>query len=266
MNNRHPNTVGFRAMAESSKDRRIRAQAVDIVAQKTRIRELEERVAAFEKMTAELKERVECPVCLQLPREDSVPCCPRGHITCSPCLENLRKAGRMDCPTCRDPMGEGKSLLAKVVIKNLEHECSFPGCDMKLPFNMYKHHQEEECLYRKVMCPGVNVDCQALVPFGELDQHTRSCEDVVLAPGGRFSINVPPNTLYGDLDWPSSAAAAVPFDTGCIFIRVNKEGRLVYIDTVLGGTKDECRRVTVELHILKKNSEEAEFKFFTHPR
>ena len=251
-------------MAEASRDRRmIRAQALDIVAQRTRIRELEERVAAFEKMTAELKERVECPVCLQLPREDPVPCCPRGHITCSPCLENLRKAGRMDCPTCRDPMGEGKSLLAKVVIENLEHECSSPGCDMKLPLNKYKHHQEEECLYRKVMCPGSNVDCQALVPFCELDQHTRSCVDVVLIPTGRFPMFVLPNTWNRNLVWQSSA---VPFDTGCIFIRLNKEGGLVYIDTVLGGTKDECRTVTVELHILKKNSEEAEFKFFTHPR
>ena len=251
-------------MAEASRDRRmIRAQALDIVAQRTRIRELEEKVAAFEKMTAELKESVECPVCLQLPREDSVPCCPRGHITCSPCLENHRKAGRMDCPTCRDPMGEGKSLLAKVVIKNLEHECSFPGCDMKLPLNEIKQHQEEECLYRKVMCPGDNVRCQALVPFCELDQHIRSCVDVVLTPGGRFPMFVLPNTWNGDYAWPSFA---FPADTGCIFIKVNKEGGLVYIDTVLGGTKDECRTVTVELHIFKKNSEEAEFKFFTHPR
>ena len=250
-------------MAEASRDRRmIRTQALDIVAQRTRIRELEEKVAAFEKMTAELKESVECPVCLQLPREDSVPCCPRGHITCSPCLENHRKAGRMDCPTCRDPMGEGKSLLAKVVIKNLEHECSFPGCDMKLPLNKYKHHQEEECLYRKVMCPGDNVRCH-VVPFCELDQHIRSCVDVVLIPTGRFPMFVLPNTWNGDVAWPTFAS---PFDTGCIFIRINKAGGLVYIDTVLGGTKDECRRVTVELHILKKNSEEAEFKFFTHPR
>ena len=259
-------------MAEAAKDERIRELERKVASKDNRIRELEEnmrvneeKLAAFEKMTAELKERVECPVCLQLPREDSVPCCPRGHITCSPCLENHRKAGRMDCPTCRDPMGEGKSLLAKVVIKNLEHECSFPGCDMKLPLNKYKHHQEEECLYRKVMCPGANVRCQALVPFCELDQHTRSCEDVVLAPSGRFSITALPNIWNGDLDiiWPSFA---FPIDTGCIFIRLNKEGRLVYIDTVLDGTKDECRTVTVELHILKKNSEEAEFKFFTHPR
>ena len=158
-------------------------------------------------------------------------------------------------------MGEGKSLLAKVVIKNLEHECSFPGCDMKLPLDKFKQHQEE-CLYRKVMCPGDNVRCH-VVPFCELDQHIRSCVDVVLIPTGRFPMFVLPNTWNEDYAWPSFA---FPADTGCIFIKVNKEGGLVYIDTVLGGTKDECRTVTVELHILKKNSEEAEFKFFTHPR
>jgi len=38
------------------------------------------------KMVAELKDKVECPVCLVVPREGPVPCCPHGHITCSPCL------------------------------------------------------------------------------------------------------------------------------------------------------------------------------------
>ena len=38
------------------------------------------------KMVAELEEKVECPVCLVVPREGPVPCCPHGHITCSPCL------------------------------------------------------------------------------------------------------------------------------------------------------------------------------------
>ena len=38
------------------------------------------------KLMAELQEKVECPVCLMVPREGPVPCCPVGHIICSPCL------------------------------------------------------------------------------------------------------------------------------------------------------------------------------------
>ena len=71
------------------------------------------------KLVAELQGAVECPVCLVVPREGPVPCCPSGHIICSPCLERLRREGRGGCPTCRVPMGEGKSLLAKVVIEHM---------------------------------------------------------------------------------------------------------------------------------------------------
>ena len=161
-------------------------------------------------------------------------------------------------------MGEGKSLLAKVVIENMEHECSFPGCDMKLPLNKYKQHQEEECLYRKVLCPSSTFHCQALVPFCELDQHIRSCEDIVLLnQTERFSIGVPSNTWNGNINWRSFA---FPFNSGCIYIRMNKVGGLFTIDTVLNGTKDECRTVTVDLHILNCDTKEAEIKFSIHPR
>ena len=71
------------------------------------------------KLVAELQGAVECPVCLVVPREGPVPCCPSGHITCSPCLERMRGEGKEECPTCRVPMGEGKSLLAKVVIEHM---------------------------------------------------------------------------------------------------------------------------------------------------
>ena len=79
------------------------------------------------KVLEELKVKIECPVCLGVPREGPVPCCPSGHITCSPCLERLRlqaRPGRVKCPTCRAPMGEGESLLARIVLENMDHQCS----------------------------------------------------------------------------------------------------------------------------------------------
>merc|ERR1719234_1484269 len=62
-----------------------------------------------------LRKLVECPVCLTLPRIGPVPCCANEHLVCSPCLEKLRGEDMMDCPTCREPFGEGKSLLAFAV-------------------------------------------------------------------------------------------------------------------------------------------------------
>ena len=56
-------------MAEAAKDERIRELERKVASKDNRIRELEEnmrvneeKLAAFEKMTAELKQRVECPV------------------------------------------------------------------------------------------------------------------------------------------------------------------------------------------------------------
>ena len=56
-------------MAEAAKDEKIRELERKVASKDNRIRELEEnmrvneeKLAAFEKMTAELKQRVECPV------------------------------------------------------------------------------------------------------------------------------------------------------------------------------------------------------------
>ena len=40
------------------------------------------------------RERLECPVCLVVPRMGPVPSCPSGHLTCSPCLLKMRKEGK----------------------------------------------------------------------------------------------------------------------------------------------------------------------------
>merc|ERR1719370_2301224 len=52
-----------------------------------------------------LKGVMECPVCLSVPVEVPVPCCPVGHIICKSCLSSLRRAGMWNCPTCRLRIG-----------------------------------------------------------------------------------------------------------------------------------------------------------------
>ena len=88
----------------------------------------EELLETHKNLLKALREAIVCPVCLLVPRSDSVPSCPNGHVTCSSCLQMMRGEGRTDCPTCRVNMGEGKSILARVIVENVDHECGLDGC------------------------------------------------------------------------------------------------------------------------------------------
>ena len=88
----------------------------------------EELLETHKNLLKALREAIVCPVCLLVPRSDSVPSWPNGHVTCSSCLQMMRGEGRTDCPTCRVNMGEGKSILARVIVENVDHECGLDGC------------------------------------------------------------------------------------------------------------------------------------------
>ena len=85
-----------------------------------------EEVKKGKQVLEELQLLVECPVCMTTPKEGPMPCCPAGHLTCAPCLEALRKKGKKICPSCRGPLGKGKSLLSSAIIKTIEEERSSP--------------------------------------------------------------------------------------------------------------------------------------------
>ena len=51
---------------------------------------------AKNKLEAKLRNLVECPVCLALPRKGPVPCCANGHLVCSPCLGKLREENKLE--------------------------------------------------------------------------------------------------------------------------------------------------------------------------
>ena len=110
--------------------------------------ELEEQVRNFRKMKSALSERMECPVCLTVPRKGPVPCCPRGHLICQPCHKRMKEEMQRNCPTCRGPMGEGKNLLARAVIENLDHLCDLAGCKQLVPFQELERHREK-CEFRQ---------------------------------------------------------------------------------------------------------------------
>jgi len=92
-----------------------------------------------------LKENVECPVCMEIPRAGPMFVCPNGHFVCKKC-----KTG--SCPTCRVAMGAGKSLLAITVIENIDHKCKFVECEELFALDKLAAH-EKICEHRIVRCP-----------------------------------------------------------------------------------------------------------------
>jgi len=109
----------------------------------------------------QMKEKVECPVCMDIPRSGPVPVCPNGHFVCQACKTDT-------CPTCRVKMGNGKSLLASTLLENIDHQCKFEGCDMALSLEEIQYH-EAICPNRDVICPYPK--CKKHVKLSKLIDH-----------------------------------------------------------------------------------------------
>ena len=131
-------TINENKVNEDQKDELIQLQQQEIDILK---REGEKN----KKLIELLKDQVECPVCLEVPRELPVAICPNGHVVCKSCKRN-------SCPKCRAVMGSGKSLLAGTMIKNLLHMCKFAGCDAMVAHDHLIGHFKI-CQYREVVCP-----------------------------------------------------------------------------------------------------------------
>jgi len=119
----------------------------------------------YEDLVKKLRDKVECPVCFDIPKKAPVPVCPNGHVVCVRCV-------REECPTCRVKMEQGTSTLAVTVIENIEHQCDHEGCDLTFSLADLPSHLSR-CNHRSVKCPGL--DCSARLPLSSLHNHVISC-------------------------------------------------------------------------------------------
>ena len=85
----------------------------------------------YEELVRKLRDKVECPVCFDVPKSAPVPVCPNGHVVCVKCVREV-------CPTCRVRMEHGTSTLAVTVIENIEHTCEHEDCGQSLPHSEIK--------------------------------------------------------------------------------------------------------------------------------
>ena len=208
------------------------------------------KAAKYDKLMAELKAKVECPVCLSVPSGGKMLACPRGHLVCGPCRVKMTTEGKEDCPVCRDPMGNNKSLLAMVVIENMEHECTNTGCREKLPYKEVTKHVEELCKFRLILCPGIL--CKELVPLSSFDEHAKGCSQIDLKTkqSRQFTLT---RELYenGRMTWITQIFRE---KNETFALRLGMRDSSFYFDSVMLAERDKCERFVTTISILDPNS------------
>ena len=113
-------------------------------------RTVSETMSAAKKLKGMLED-LECPVCFEIPRELPIPACPKGHIVCKRCRENVQT-----CPTCRaDFSPGGVNTLAGILVQKGAHKCKFSeyGCDVLMKSEDLTQQHEKTCPERTVRCP-----------------------------------------------------------------------------------------------------------------
>jgi len=128
------------------------------------IENLRSKVVRQDILMQKLKEKLECPVCLDIPRSAPVYVCPNGHFVCQNCRRDT-------CPSCRIVMGVGTSLLAASILENIEHMCKFVDCNKVIAREALEEH-EAVCVHRPVSCP--HITCEVSLSLVKLVDHFQS--------------------------------------------------------------------------------------------
>jgi len=195
-----------------------------------------------EGMVQQILEKLECPVCMHIPRSGPVPVCPNGHFVCSKCKTD-------SCPTCRTVMGGGKSLLASTVLENIEHRCKFDDCEEKFALEDIEQH-EAICSHRIVNCPG---SCIQKVPLSKLVDHwkvsTSSCSSktpkAINLGWNRLNFCTNVELSRKNMNWPPNVFT-ISTNIHLIIFPTKSEGQFYFIP-VMTATEVECQQYYLEV-------------------
>ena len=111
----------------------------------------------------DMRKDIECPVCIQIPREIPIYQCENGHIICKNCQPRLEV-----CPQCRIFVGHTRSLIAEKLVSKIQHKCKFAECvEERLLEDLQKH--EDNCVFREFRC--ITRDCNEKMRLDNWIQH-----------------------------------------------------------------------------------------------
>ena len=164
-------------------------------------------------------------------------------------------------------MGQGTSLLALAVVKKALHECKFEGCNVEVPYDEIKEH-EDKCKWRLVRCPGSN--CKAMVPFCTMIDHVVVCTGFVKKHPGELHNNAFCRSIWSmaggrwvNRYWRTSVHQ---LDGKLFFSRFAKIAGKYICDVVMGGTKKDCKDYIVKVSMRDKNTSNSVYQSSFPPR
>jgi hypothetical protein len=221
-------------------------------------KELDQKANQLADLTSLLKERVRCPVCLDVPTTGPIYSCPNGHSVCSTCY----KGQNSDCPICRTKMNKNTSILAVTVIENIEHACKFEGCEVRTPLAGVEEHMRS-CAFKIVACPAI--ECRVMVAYNKVMEHSmNAC---------RYSfpiLNV--NNRATHLMWNDETkticksainVSSFSVDDKFFFLVQNlKDRKFKNIYMQMLGNKEDCVKYKVNISMKDENNS---FNFCGHP-
>ena len=232
---------------------------------KRNLEEKEKEIASFkskvskhEHVVKKLKYKIECPVCMEVPRCGPVPVCPNGHFVCEKCK-------RDSCPTCRTRMGVGKSLLAVSVLENIEHECKFDDCNENFALAELENH-ETSCRHRTVGCPYGS--CVTKVSLSKLIDHllsSKQCCSETLEPLKRTMNEMNRRNYHGGdkvtairrknkaINWRVHIFA-IGGETFAVFPVKTSDGQ-AYFGLVMFASEAECSKYEFEMTVHEHEGE-----------
>jgi len=195
-----------------------------------------------DKFVQNLKDKIECPVCYEIPRCGPVPICPNGHIVCIKCKRDA-------CPTCRTLMGDGKSLIAVAIIEAIDHTCKFDDCEKLFPFGDTLKKHETNCPLRTVNCP--KTGCNEKVALAGMVKHllqSPCCAQKDRARQG--DLNVWHTASYNNTKHGPNANWSIDVceinGEVFVFFPLKSEG-FFYFMFIMGATESKCIKYVVEM-------------------
>ena len=204
-----------------------------------------------------LKEHVQCPVCMEVPRAGPIYACPNGHLVCQMC-----KGGT--CPICREAMGQHRSLLAVAVIENILHGCKYEGegCEEVFKLENLSEH-EKVCKHRKVSCP--MGQCDQKIALSKLLDHLSSAPHTCSIPGNVLmngkakkeqSFTVMNIEGLKNMNWFWRVRVGSRRDVK-FALSVKKCGDYYLINIVMFESEEECNKYNIEMEVYKSGSDPA---------
>ena len=239
--------------------------STDLADLKEQVRKLEEQneqLRSLEEAMGELRGMVECPVCLQVPRQGGpIPVCSNGHFVCRTCRDRIRQGALLDgmgqakCPSCMVNLGNATSLLASRLVEKMKHKCEQEGCEQMIPFPQLEKHQMV-CLFRKVLCPGNT--CKLEIQFNKVEEHAKSCANFskwIIESNNSSWSQILSGSSMGTIEFVTWPTKTILLHGKVFFVKTKRENQIYTFETMMLGNDEECKEYLSSITILDKDGE-----------